>query len=116
MGKTRAHYQMVREDDPDFARFWDAYPKRLSKKEARKTWLKLNPPSALVDRMVDALAWQVPTYRWDGDKWDYAPYPASWLNGERWTDSPPPNVKTKALSQAVSDPMRAWLEGKGVGS
>lgn len=87
MGK-RDRYQLVPEDDADFARFWANYPHRVAKKEARKTWLKLNPSSALVDRMVRALEWQ--TKEWERKAgWYTPPYPASWLNAERWNDEAP---------------------------
>lgn len=84
--KKRAKWEMVDEDDPQFCRFWDAYPRRVSKKDARKAWAQLNPTIELVDKILAALAWQVPAFKWDGPNQDYAPYPASWLNGERWTD------------------------------
>jgi hypothetical protein len=85
MGK-RASYRMVDENDPQFCRFWDIYPRRVAKKEARKTWAQLNPSPELVDRIVAALVWQIPAFRWDAESADFAPYPASWLNDERWTD------------------------------
>ena len=77
---------MVDEHDPGFTRFWECYPNRVSKKEARAAWFTLNPTPALVDRIVAALEWQVPANQWDGAKADYAPHPASWLRAERWTD------------------------------
>ena len=99
--KKRANYAMVDEDDPQFARFWDAYPKRVSKKDARKAWAKLAPSQQTVTAMVDALAWQVAHRRWDSDKYDFAPYPASWLNDERWKDERPPQVR-RVMSDAAS--------------
>lgn len=85
----RDSYAMVAEDDPGWTRFWNAYPRRCSKKEARKAWAALDPTPELVDAMIAALDWQVPLHKWDGEKNDYAPYPASWLNAERWTDEQP---------------------------
>lgn len=115
----RDSYVMVAEDDPGWLRFWDAYPRRCSKKEARKAWSKLKPSPELVDRIVAALAWQVPLRQWDGPKQDYAPYPASWLNGERWTDAPP-NAQRERNHQRWNDeqpdarghvpPCRTWRE------
>ena len=52
----RAHYVMVAEDDPGWVRFWNAYDKRNSKKDARKAWAELNPSPALVDQIVTAPA------------------------------------------------------------
>lgn len=82
----RAGYVMVAEDDPDFTRFWDAYPRRVAKKDARKAWAKLDPTPQLVEQILSALEWQIPAYQWNGAKADYAPYPASYLNAARWED------------------------------
>lgn len=88
--KTRSNYVMVDEDDPQWRRFWDAYPHRVSKKDARKAWAQINPSPELVDRMLYALSWQVPLWAKQGYG---TPYPASWLNAERWTDEPPAQVQ-----------------------
>ena len=85
---TRNGNRMVDQDDPQWQRFWNAYPHRVSKKEARKAWAALNPDLALVDQMLGALAWQAPLWARQGYG---TPYPASWLNAERWTDERPAN-------------------------
>lgn len=95
----RAHYVMVDEDDPQWVRFWDHYPRRCSKKEARKAWAKVNPTPELVDRMLEALTWQ--TARWARDDFRYTPHPSSWLNGERWTDEPPAQTQ-KVMSDGAA--------------
>lgn len=79
----RANYTMVNEDDPGWMRFWEMYPLRVSKKDARKAWSELRPAPELVDRMCAALAWQAPMWETQGYG---TPYPASWLRAERWTD------------------------------
>jgi len=85
MGK-RDLKPMVAEDDPEFARFWNAYPYRVSKKDARHAWTQIGPSLELVDRMLATLAWQAPLW----EKQGYGmPYPASWLRAERWTDEAP---------------------------
>lgn len=93
---NRANYRMVDEDDPLWVRFWNAYPRREGKKDARKSWADLNPSPELVDRIVAALAWQVPANRWDGEKRDFCPLPATYLRGERWTDERRATVRTIA--------------------
>jgi len=70
----------------DFARFWNAYPKRVARKKAELAWQKLQPSPALVEQILAALAWQVTQESWLRDDGQYIPYPASWLNGERWLD------------------------------
>lgn len=111
--RKRANFAMVPEDDPQFARFWTAYPRRVAKKDARKAWAQLNPSPELVERILAALEWQAPAYQWDGDKVDYCPYPASWLHSERWTDERRKSPRSP-LSSSVGDSMRAWLEAKKV--
>lgn len=94
----RANSVMVPEDDPQWMRFWDVYPLRTSKKDARKAWAEVNPSPELVGEMLTTLAWQGPMWIRQG----YGmPYPASWLRGERWKDEPPPQVK-RMMSDAAA--------------
>lgn len=101
---------MVAEDDPQWCRFWNLYPRRCSKKDARAAWTKLKPTPAQVDRMIAALEWQVPHFRWDREKVDYAPYPASWLNGERWNDERPGSPQPRGPLAGLADD---WIESIG---
>lgn len=91
--RTRANYLMVEENDPQWCRFWDAYPSRVAKKDARKAWMDVRPSPDLVDRMLTALEWQ--SAQWSRQGYG-TPYPASWLRAERWTDEPPPAVRRQA--------------------
>jgi hypothetical protein len=88
--------------DPDFDRFWAAYPRKQAKPEARKAWAKLAPSAALLDEMLAALAWQVASPQWTKDDGQYIPHPATWLRGERWSDEP---VRVPTRGQA---PSHAW--------
>lgn len=101
MTRKRAGYVMVDENDPQWLRFWNAYPRRESKKDARKAWAKLNPSIALVDRMIETLAWQVPLHKWETESRQYAPLPATWLNGARWEDERPPQIQ-RVMSDAAA--------------
>jgi hypothetical protein len=107
MGK-RDQYTLIPEDDPEWVRFWNAYPKRVAKKEARKAWAELNPSSAVVDQMIATLAWQSRTPAWTKQNRAFAPYPASWIRAERWTDEPcqPPPTTTRAPAHR---PSAEWL-------
>lgn len=113
MGK-RTNYAMVPENDPHFARFWDCYPRRVAKKEARKAWAQLNPDVALVDRILSALEWQVPAFKWDGEKAEFCPYPASYLHAERWNDERRKAPRQPLVSASVVEPMQAWLQQRRV--
>jgi hypothetical protein len=87
---------MVADDDPHFMRFWAIYPHHIAKQDARKAWAQLSPTTELVDRMIEALTWQVALWAKQGYG---TPYPASWLRAERWTDEPPPPVPDKRLPE-----------------
>lgn len=72
----------------DFDLFWQAYPRRVGKAAARKAWAKLNPDTATVQQMLDALKWQVNQPQWTKDGGMYVPHPSTWLHEERWEDEP----------------------------
>ena len=73
---------------PLFDRFWGAYPRKVSKADARKAFAKLNPDAALVEDMLRALDWQKRLPEWTRDGGQFVPYPATWLNSRRWEDEP----------------------------
>lgn len=84
---------------PLFDRFWGAYPRKVSKADARKAFAKLNPDTELVEDMLRALDWQKRLPEWTKDGGQFIPYPATWLNARRWEDepegSPTPSAPTK---------------------
>jgi hypothetical protein len=76
-------------DDPDFAAFWTAYPRKTAKPSALKAWraAKDRPPLAellaALDRHKASRQWQ------DGQ---FIPHPATWINGQRWADENKPTA------------------------
>jgi len=70
--------------DDRFNLFWEKYPKKVGKKEARKAWEKQkcwNGQFELIMDRVDMFASFC-----DGKDKQFIANPASWLNGERWND------------------------------
>ncbi len=88
-----------------FDDFWAVYPLRVAKKDARRAWEKLHPSPDLQQRIAAALAWQVPLWASQGYG---TPYPATYLNGERWEDEPPAPARPTARRAASYEP--AWAE------
>ena len=73
----------------DFGIFWAVYPKRVAKKDAEKAWKRLTSQQKVA--AMEALPKHI-------EKWadpEFIPYPASWLNGERWEDVLEPAIKPK---------------------
>ena len=69
-----------------FDSFWSAYPKKVGKLDAKKAWDKIAPDAELVGVIMGAVAKQKSQASWLKENGQYIPHPASWLNGERWTD------------------------------
>jgi predicted phage replisome organizer len=69
-----------------FDRFWVVYPRKVGKKDAVKAWSKLKPDEALTIQIIEGVErWKLST-QWTKDGGQYIPYPATFLNGERWKD------------------------------
>lgn len=72
---------------PDlFDEFWQEYPKKKAKDEARKAFVKRKPDRELLVRMLAAIREQVKTPDWQKDGGQFIPHPATWLNDGRWQD------------------------------
>lgn len=66
-----------------FDRFWAAYPRKVGKGAAERSFERVHPDAALLDRMLRAIEVQR-----QSDTWlrGYIPNPATWLNQRRWED------------------------------
>lgn len=71
---------------PLFEKFWSAYPRKVSKKEALKAFMRLEIDGSLFDRILSSLKQQCAAPAWQRDGGKYIPHAATWLNGERWND------------------------------
>lgn len=75
-------------DPPGFEQFWQVWPRRESRKAAARAFSKAAKVAGGAEQLV-ALA-----EKWLADRPDmerrFVPLGATWLNGERWNDDPPP--------------------------
>lgn len=85
LGATKVRRRKVI-DDPRFTEFWEAYPRRLGKGDARKAWTKQLGLGVDPAVMIAGALRYAETRR--NEDPEYTPYPSTWLNGERWTDEP----------------------------
>lgn len=74
------------DDDPDWAAFWAAYPRREGKGAARRSWVKALEKAAASEIIAAAVAY---AERRRGQDRQYTAHPTTWLNQERWTDQVP---------------------------
>ncbi len=73
---------------PDFEEFWRAYPKKVGKGAAWKSWKRLRPDQETQSDMIRALENQSTSNQWQRERGRFIPNPAAWLNQHRWEDEP----------------------------
>ena len=69
-----------------FEEFWEQYPRKKSKGQAEKAWLKIKPDEQLVARIFAKIEQAKKSGDWQKDGGAYIPYPATWLNAKGWED------------------------------
>lgn len=86
----------------NFDDFYRAYPRKIAKADAMRAWAKMTPDQQR--QAIEVLPnhcryWNATTTK------EYIPYPATWLNAQRWEDEiEMPEVKAVAW----------WATDKGV--
>lgn len=76
------------QDDPNFIRFWQTWPRKIAKKSARLAWtnaIKLSDPETIIDAAKEFADYCERV----GTESRFIPHPSTWLNGERWEDELP---------------------------
>ena len=98
------------EDDAfseEFLKFWDAYPKKVSKSSAYKAWVAMRKnfiKSGVMDyieMILSAVRSQSDSEQWKRECGRFIPSPAKWLNEGRWEDEP--TVVSKTGGVGVGD-------------
>jgi hypothetical protein len=67
-----------------FAVFYGLYPRKMARKDAEKAWNKLTPTEQA--ECLEAMPNYLKYWKIKETAKDYIPYPASFLNAQRWTD------------------------------
>ena len=91
--------------DEQFARFWNAYPRRVGRKKAREAFEKALRVTTL-DTMLSALEWQVKQPQWLKEDGAFIIFPQGWLNQERWDDEPPVDLRAKQRREGAIELQR----------
>lgn len=106
----------TKKDKPDqktldlyFSQFWAAYPKKRSKGQAEKTFMKLKPDEQLMSTILAAIERAKKSDpQWKKNGGQFILYPATWLNARGWEDevsnngSGGSNRGSRALPDAAS--------------
>jgi len=90
----------------EFARFWSAYPRRVSKGHAEKAWrsaVKVAHPDEII-AAAERYAAHVAATRTEQR---FVPHPATWINGQRWLDDlPEPTGRARGIITDRDTPTR----------
>lgn len=70
--------------DADFEFFWNRYPKKVAKADARKAWKQTSKARPDQETLMGCLA--LSCLKWVGIDAKFIPHPATWLRSERWAD------------------------------
>lgn len=90
--------------------FWKAYPRKSNKGGARKAWKKLSPDKELFAKIMAALEVAKKCEQWTKERGQFIPYPATWLNQERWDDDYGPASPIASLGQEDFDPENPYAD------
>lgn len=74
--------------DIEFEGFWQAYPKKKNKLQARKAFDRVKVP---LQTLLDAIEKQKQSKQWQKNDGEFIPYPATWLNSGAWEDEVEPD-------------------------
>lgn len=94
-----------------FDAFWTLYPRHVAKKDARRAWDRINPAEH-AEILTALVSWRRVWLK--RGEMEYVPHPATWLNGERWTDELPsaPAVVPLHASHVAAAPAKPYTRGE----
>lgn len=68
----------------NFSEFYAIYPRKMARKEAERAWNRLTPTEQA--ECLEAMPNYLKYWKVKETAKDFIPYPASFLNAQRWTD------------------------------
>jgi len=86
-----------------FDAFWSAYPKKVGKDAAKKSFARVKVELSV---LLMAIEKQKHSEQWTKDNGQYIPNPATWLNQGRWEDELP-EIKTDKKGVAGNAPVNS---------
>lgn len=73
-------------DEQAFDYWWKAYPRKVSKGDARKAWKQTQSIRPPLHEMLAKLSLQCKSEDWRKDEGKFICYPATYLRSEKWDD------------------------------
>jgi hypothetical protein len=92
-----------------FDDFWEIYPRKQAKKDARKAWDQIKMDESLFNQITTNIELRLSGGSWNDKK--YIPLPATYLRGERWEDEVYSPQSAKSLEPWSNLNDRSWASG-----
>ena len=70
----------------EFEKFWQEYPRKVAKAEARKAWNQTQAIRPDLETILKAVKAASRTEQWMRGNGQFIPHASTWLRGERWED------------------------------
>lgn len=70
----------------EFEAFWSIYPRRVAKRAAWKSWVRIIDIATPAEVVIDGAKRFAHWCRANGKEEQYIPHPTTWLNQGRWED------------------------------
>lgn len=108
-----ASIDTVKKEAPDpsgdimFETFWKAYPRKVGKQAAFRSWKKIRPSRELAARICKSVKLHSESEAWMREKGRFVPNPATFLNQGRYDDeieAKTPEAPRKPMPKLVYDP------------
>lgn len=107
--KNKKEKRREREYTTDFLSFWNSYPRKAAKRKAFQIFERLNPSPFILREILKAVEAHKNSGQWNEGNGKFIPYPATWLNQERWLDE---LVEDKEKQQRKVERAREWRPPK----
>jgi len=96
-----------------FEEFWDTYSHKVGRKKAEQKYrLALKKPGITPDLLIAAAASYISWVKSEGKHPEFTKHPATWLNGEHWTDERVARAQPQSRSQGWLELARTFEEGE----
>lgn len=86
----------------DFVVWYDRYPRKAGRKAAEKAYLKARRQGVTAEQLADGLLRSIRSWQVEERDKTKLPYPATWLNQERWDDEETLPTETGAGDRPLS--------------
>jgi hypothetical protein len=103
---NKEHALISQEDDIDFEEFWQAYPRKVSKADARRAWEQTRSVRPPLEVLLEAV-WTA-SEEWESYETRFIPYPSTWLRKERSMDA----NTTEEPPEPPPEGWREWVRAK----